>query len=74
MRTKRRGFPPHPKVRKWGTRLADFGHELRGIGGNTTTHVRALKGSTFGPASEGKRLSPEQVAEIEKRMRDEGKI
>jgi hypothetical protein len=55
-------------------RLQDFGRDLQGYGARQTTHVRALKGSTFGPASRGKRLNAEQRRAIEEQMRAEGKI
>lgn len=54
--------------------VQDFGRELRGLGGLQTTHIRALKGSTFGPASEGRRLNPDERRVIEEQMRREGKL
>ena len=56
------------------TRLQDFGADLQGYGAKQTTHVRALKGSTFGPASRGRRLSEAERKAVEQRMRDEGKL
>ena len=56
------------------TRVEDFGPALKGLGGLQTSVIRALKGSTFGPASKGKRLSPEQRKAIEDQMRKDGKL
>src|SRR5580765_3026774 len=55
-------------------RVQDFGHELRGLGGLQTTHIRALKGSTFGAASAGRRLSATERQAIEEQMKRDGKI
>lgn len=55
-------------------RVQDFGHELRGLGGLQTVHIRALKGSTFGAANAGRRLDPAERRAIEERMRQEGKL
>lgn len=57
-----------------GTRIADFGPGLKGLGGLQTAKIRALKGSKFGPANEGKRLSKEQSKAIEDQMRKDGKL
>lgn len=60
-------------AKKW-TKLADFGAELRGLGGLQTANVKALKGSTFGPANEGRRLPPAERKAIEDKLRKDGKI
>lgn len=62
------------KVPRRFERLQDFGRELQGLGGLQTSKVRALKGSTFGPAGEGRRLSPEERKAIEEQMRKDGKL
>jgi len=56
------------------TKVADFGSELRGLGGLQTAHIRALKGSTFGAANQGRRLSREERKAIEDKLRAEGKL
>lgn len=56
------------------TRVADFGRDLRGLGGNGTVHIKALKGSTFGPASAGRKLTPEERKSVEAQFRAAGKI
>jgi len=55
-------------------RVQDFGHELRGLGGLQTTHIRALKGSTFGAANAGRKLSDAERQAIEDQMRRDGKL
>lgn len=55
-------------------RLGDFGAGLQGYGAKQTTHVRALRGSTFGAASKGRRLTKAEREAIERQMRDEGKL
>lgn len=56
------------------TRVADFGRDLRGLGGQQTVHLKALKGSTFGPASKGRRLSRAERDAVVAQMRKEGKL
>lgn len=47
---------------------------LQGAGHQLLSNQRGLRGSTFGPAGVGRRLSPEERAAIEEKMRKEGKI
>lgn len=54
------------------TRVADFGHELKGLGGIQTAHIRALKGSTFGPAGQVKQITGQDKQAIVQRLRQEG--
>lgn len=61
------------KIIKRFDRLQDFGSHLQGIGARQTTHVRALKGSTFGAASSGKRLSEAERKAIEQ-LKEQGRI
>lgn len=56
------------------TRVQDFGAHLKGLGGLCTSHIKALKGSTFGAANEGRRLDPAERKAIEERLRKEGKL
>lgn len=60
-------------AKKW-TKLADFGAALRGLGGLQTANIKALKGSTFGPASEGRVLPADERRRVEEQMRKDGKI
>lgn len=62
-----------PKFDKF-TRIEDFGPALRGLGGLQTSHIRALKGSTLGPANKGRRLSPAERKRVEDQMRKDGKL
>lgn len=55
-------------------RVQDFGAALRGLGGLQTSHIRALKGSTFGAANKGRKLSAAERQAIEDQMRREGKL
>lgn len=48
--------------------------DLRGMGHSPLHRQRGLKGSTLGPANEGRRLSAEERAAVEARMREEGKF
>lgn len=47
---------------------------LRGFSHTQLTHQRGLKGSTFGAASKGRRLSPAERAEVERQLRAKGEI
>jgi hypothetical protein len=40
----------------------------------TLVRQRGLRGAKLGPASEGRRLTPEEAKRIEQALRDEGKI
>lgn len=59
---------------KFGERISDFGSDLKGLGGLSTSRIRALRGSKLGPASEGRKLSPEERKRIEEQMRKDGKL
>lgn len=54
--------------------IADFGPGLRGLGGLQTTRIRAFPGSTFGAASTGRHLSPEEREAVEAKMRESGAL
>lgn len=54
--------------------IGDFGPGLKGLGGLQTSRIRALKGSTFGAASAGRRLSKSERDAIEAEMRLNGKL
>jgi hypothetical protein len=56
------------------TRVADFGRELRGLGGGSIVHIRAFPGASLGAASEGRKLSPAEREAIEAQMRRDGKL
>ena len=62
------------KIAKRFTKLSDFGAELKGLGGLQTAHIKALRGSTFGAANAGRRLSPDERKRIEEQMRRDGRI
>jgi hypothetical protein len=47
---------------------------LKGLGGQQTSHIRALKGSKFGAASRVRTLSDSERAAVEARLRAEGKL
>ena len=64
----------HKRVPERFEMVADFGPELRGLGGLQTTHVRPLKGSTFGPASKCRRLSADERRAVVEQMQREGKL
>ena len=64
-----------PKRRK--TKVSDLRAELRGpsqnrFGGHQTQRIKPLRGSTFGPANEGRSLSAEEIAKQEERLRELG--
>lgn len=52
------------KIRKWGTRIEDFGRGMTGLGGLQTTKVRVFSGSKFGPASAGRVITGEKKKKI----------
>lgn len=56
------------------SKIDDFGPALRGLGGLQTSNIRALKGSTFGAASAGRKLTPEERKSVEAQLRADGKI
>jgi len=47
--------------------------QIRGLAPQMKS-ARGLRGTTLGPANAGRKLSPEERAEIERKMRDEGKL
>jgi hypothetical protein len=53
------------------TRRADFGRELRGLGG-PTVHLRSFKGTKLGPASAGRRLTVAERKAVENQLRRAG--
>ena len=61
------------KQRYLGERHDDGLPRIRGLAPQLT-RAKGLKGSTYGPASPGRRLSDEEREVIEKKMRDEGKL
>jgi hypothetical protein len=66
------GTPKRPKEK-----VSDLAPELRGpsqnrYGGHRTQRMKPLRGSTFGPANEGRSLSAEEIAKHEKRLRGLG--
>ncbi len=66
-----------PKRRK--KKVSELPPELRGpsqnrYGGHRAQNMRPLRGSTFGPANEGRSLPPEEIAKQEKRLRQLGLI
>ena len=56
------------------TKIADFGRDLRGLGGNGTVHIKALKGSKFGLASEVRKLDADERAAVIARLRADGVV
>lgn len=55
-------------------RRADYGSELRGISHTQLQRQRGLRGSTLGPANEGRRLSDAEREEIERKLREQGRL
>jgi hypothetical protein len=60
-------------------KLNDLPSELRGpthnrYGGHQAHKMKPLKGSTFGPANEGRSLTAEEIAQQEERLRGLGLI
>lgn len=53
---------------------ADYAPELSGLSHTQLSKQRGFKGIKLGPVAPGRKLSKEEVAEIEKRMREEGKL
>lgn len=58
---------------KYGDYIEDYPQELRGptnnkYGGHNNRKLRGFKGSKYGPASQGRTLSAEEVAAIAKSM------
>ena len=64
---------PDKKLKRF-TRVADFGRDLRGLGENGTVHIKALKGSKFGPASEVRKLDADERAAVIARLRADGVV
>jgi hypothetical protein len=54
--------------------MAKYESRLDGLSHTQLNRQRGLKGSTLGPASEGRKLSAEEIAAIEEAMRREGKL
>ena len=66
-----------PKRRK--KKVSDLAPELRRrshnrYGGHRTQRLKPLRGSTFGPANEGRSLSAEEIAKHQERLRELGII
>ena len=47
---------------------------LRGYGNQPLKKPRALRGSKLGPANQGRSLSPDEVAAVAAKLRQEGKL
>jgi hypothetical protein len=47
---------------------------LRGYGNQPLKRPRGFKGSKMGPASEGRKLSPEEIAAVEAQLKQDGKL
>ena len=47
---------------------------LRGYGNQPLKRPRGFKGSKIGPASEGRKLSPEEIAAVEAQLKQDGKL
>ena len=67
------------KPKRCKKRLNDLPPELRGpaqnrYGGQQAQKLKPLRGSTFGPANEGRSLSAEEIAKQEERLRELGLI
>ena len=66
-----------PKRRQ--NKVSDLSPELRGpsqnkYGGQQAQKMKPLRGSTFGPANEGRSLSAEEITKQEERLRELGLI
>jgi hypothetical protein len=62
------------KLPERGSRIDDFGPRLRGLGGLQTARIRPLRGATLGPASQGRKLSRDELARVVEQMKKDGKI
>lgn len=67
------------KSKRRNNKVSDLPPELRGpshnrYGGHQTQRMRPLRGSTFGPANEGRSLSAEEIAKQKERLRELGII
>ena len=70
------GAKPNDQASAAQKRDADVkypGH-LMGYGNRPLKRPRGLRGSKFGPASEGRKLSPEEIAEVEAQLKEEGTL
>jgi hypothetical protein len=47
---------------------------LRGYGNQPLKKPRALRGSKLGPANQGRSLSPDEVAAVAAKLKQEGKL
>lgn len=54
--------------------LATYGAGLKGLSHSQLHRQRGLKGTTLGPASEGRSLTAEERERIAEQMRREGKL
>jgi hypothetical protein len=65
--------------RRRRSKLNDLPPELRGLpqnkyGGHHGQRMRPLRGSTFGPANEGRTLTPDEIARVEDELREKGQL
>jgi len=54
--------------------IVEYPSFLRGYGNQPLKKPRGLRGSKLGPANEGRRLSPEEVAAVEAQLKRDGKL
>lgn len=70
----------HDGVNTWQPKeMKDLPYHLRGpannrFGGQQRARLRGLRGTTYGPASEGRSLSESELQEVIVRLRKEGRI
>lgn len=65
---KKKNIPWHER------RVDDYGPGLLGAGTSPLGRQRGLRGAKLGPANEGRRLSDEERAAVERKMREDGKL
>lgn len=51
-----------------------FNGQLRGLGDHALARQRGLRGSTLGPASEGRKLTEEEKKAVEVALKRDGRI
>ena len=54
--------------------IVEYPSFLRGYGNQPLKAPRGLRGSKLGPANEGRRLSPEEIAAVEAQLKRDRKL
>jgi hypothetical protein len=67
-------MPRRPDKQPYWNRRVREERRVESLSHTTLVNQRGFKGTTLGPANEGRSLSTSERAEIERKMREDGKL